>query len=287
MRLRIQPVDATLSWHSVSIYRACSSQAFVCSNVKSSEKLMRNRVLPIVVGAVLVLGVVLVAIGSQRLLRPEGIQDSLATLQDLPFDEFVDASYKQILLRSPELVTTMCLSQLLGTRDDQLDDICYTYVDETYQLMAGIQDILATHDRSTLDYEQQISYDSYAWLLDDWDRQHDYLYHFYPVTHGFSRQNDLFRFFEDEHPMETVENVEDYIARLWQVDDQFDCLVKNLADSEAQGVMAPAQMLQRAADRVRYVVPGSATNLRFYTALETRSAAIDGLSPQMRQDLLT
>jgi len=248
---------------------------------------MRNRIPPIVAGAVLVLGVVLVAMGSQRLLRPEGNQVSLETLQDLPFDEFVDASYKQILLRSPELVTSMGLSQSLGTRDDQLDNICYTYVDETYQLMAGIQDILATHDRSTLDYEQQVSYDSYAWLLDDWDRQHDYLYHFYPVAHGFSRQNDLFRFFEDEHPMETVENVEDYVARLWQVDDQFDCLVQNLADSEAQGVMAPAQMLQRAADRVRYVAPGSATSLRFYTALVTKSAAIGGLSPQMREDLLT
>jgi hypothetical protein len=54
---------------------------------------MHNRALLIFAGALLVLGMVLAAMGGQRLLRPEGIQELLGTLRDLPFDEFVDASY--------------------------------------------------------------------------------------------------------------------------------------------------------------------------------------------------
>jgi len=213
------------------------------------------------------------------------IQDILDVLQGLQFDEFIDASYKQILLRSPELVTSMGLSGSLGIRDDQLDNICNDFVIETYELKAGINDILRSYDRETLSYEQQISYDSYSWILEGWDVEHEWMYHFYQVTHGFSRQNELFRFFEDEHPLETLQNAEDYISRLEQVDDQFACLIQNLEDSETRGVLAPAQMLQRAADQIGGIVPGSARDLTFYSTFVTKTAAISGLSLAQRQAL--
>jgi len=249
---------------------------------------MRNRIPLLIAGAAfLFISVVLLVPNSVGSSRQDGdTQDILDTLQGLQFDEFVDASYKQILLRSPEVVTSMGLSQSLGIRDDQLDNICYSFVGETYELMAGIHEILNSYNRSELDYEQQISYDSYSWILSDRAAEHEYMYHFYPVTHGFSRQNDLFRFFEDEHPLETLENAEDYISRLAQVDDQFACLIQNLGDSEARGIMAPAQMLQRAADNIRGVVPGSAADLSFYTTLATKTEAIAELSVVQRQELL-
>ena len=214
------------------------------------------------------------------------IGDILDQLRGLDFDHFVDASYEQILLRSPELVTSMGLSESLGIRDDRLDTICNVYVDETYQLKAGVHEILKTYDRLRLEYEQQISYDSYSWLLDDWAVEHEWMYHFYPVTHGFSRQNELVRFFEDEQPLETVQDAEDYISRLLQVDEQFDCLIQNLEDSEARGILAPAQMLQRAADQIRGIVPGSARSLPFYTTFADKTRDIAELSETDRQNLL-
>ncbi len=215
------------------------------------------------------------------------IQTVLLNLHDLEFDEFVDSSYKQILLRSPELVTGLGLSQSLGVGDDRLDNLCYTFVDETYELKAGIQDILNTYRRSDLDYEQQITYDSYSWLLGDWAADHEFMYHFYPITHGFSPQNNLFRFFEDEHPLQTRQNAEDYISRLTQVDDQFVCLIQNLDDGEARGIMAPALMLQTAADQIRTIEPGTARYLSFYTTFATKITMITGLSAAQRSQLLS
>jgi len=238
----------------------------------------------------LVNGVALLFVGLLSAVPPcfgqDGdIQDVLDDLRGLRFDEFADASYKQVLLRSPELVTSMGLSQTLGIRDDELDNICNDFVIETYALEAGILEILETYDRAALSYEQQISYDSYSWILEGWAVEHEWLYHFYPVTHGFSRQNELFRFFEDEHPLETVQNAEDYISRLEQVDEQFACLIQKLEDSEARGILAPAQMLQRAADQSRGIVPGSARDLPFYTTFVTKTAAITELSLAQRQAL--
>jgi uncharacterized protein (DUF885 family) len=217
----------------------------------------------------------------------DDIQAILDGLQDLAFDELIDASYKQILLRSPELVTGLGLSQALGIRDDRLDNICYDFVDDTYLLKAGTLDILQRYDRSALDYDQQISYDSYSWLLSEWGVEHEFMYHFYPVNHGFSRQNDLFRFMSDEHPLTTAENAEDYISRLEQVDDQFACLIQNLEDSQARGILAPAQMLQLAANRIRYVAPGSARELILYTNFATKIELISELNNAQRQDLLS
>jgi len=250
---------------------------------------MTSRIpLSIAAGVLLCVGTMLIApdiLGSS--LVDGDIQDILDDLQGLPFDEFIDASYVQILLRSPEMVTSLGLSQSFGIRDDQLDNICYSFVDQTYELMAGIRQILSTYARDGLSYEQQISYDSYSWILAGWAAEHDYMYHFYPVTHGFSRQNELFRFLEDEHPLETLINAKDYIARLRKVDDQFGCLIQNLEDSEARGILAPAEMLQRAADAIRGIVPGTATDLSFYTNFAAKIAMIDEISPAERQNLLS
>ena len=239
------------------------------------------------VGFLFVGSLLIVPLSSGTSLAEGDIQDILDDLEGLPFDEFVDASYKQILLRSPEMVTSLGLSQTLGIRDDHLDNICNSFVDETSELEVGIQQILESYDRMELNYEQQISYDSYSWILAGWAVEHDYMYHFYPVTHGFSRQNELFRFFEDEHPLETLRNAKDYIRRLRLVDDQFDCLIQNLDDSEARGIVAPAQMLERAADAIRGIVPGSATDLPFYTTFETKIGTIAQIDPTERQALLS
>jgi uncharacterized protein (DUF885 family) len=246
---------------------------------------MRNRV-PLLDAAVVFFFVGLLLAVPPCFGQDVDIQDILDDLRGLQFDEFIDASYKQILLRSPEMVTSMGLSESLGIGDDQLDNICNDFVIETYELEAGIHEILLDHDREMLSYEQQISYDSYSWILDGWAVEHEWMYHFYPVTHGFSPQNELFRFMEDEHPLETLQNAEDYISRLEQIDDKLACLIQNLDDSEAHGVVAPAQMLQRAADQIRGIVPGSAADLPFYTTLYTKSESIAELSEYQRQDLL-
>jgi uncharacterized protein (DUF885 family) len=50
--------------------------------------------------------------------------------------------------------------------------------------------------------------------------------------------------------------------------------------------MAPADMLRWAADRIRWIVPGTARDLPFYTAFDDRLDAIAGLSEADRRDLL-
>lgn len=217
---------------------------------------------------------------------PTGIHAALDGLRGLPFDEFIDRSYTEILLRSPEDVTSLGLSETLGIRDDALDNVCNPYIEETYELKLGVHEILQTYDRSRLGYDQQIDYDSYSWILDAWEAEHEFLYHFYPVDYRFSRQVRLFRYLADEHPLETRENAEDYVSRIEQIDEQLSCLISNLGDSQQRGIMAPAPFLRRAADQIREIEPGSARYLSFYTDFEAGIAEIAELSEAERQQML-
>jgi len=214
------------------------------------------------------------------------VAEILDDLRGLPFDEFVDDSYREILLRSPENVTSLGLSESFGVRDDRLDNVCNGFVDETYVLKAGILDLLRSYRRERLGYEQQVAFDSYTWILEAWAAEHEYMYHFYPVTYGFSPQVGLFRFLANEHPLETRENAEDYISRLEDVEDQFACLISNLDDSQQRGIVAPAAFLRRAADQIRDIAPGSAPYLSLYTDFEARIATVDELSPVERMHML-
>jgi hypothetical protein len=139
----------------------------------------------------------------------------IADLGGLPFDQFLDESFKQLLLREPETLTYAHLSQAFGLRDDQLNDLSDAYLRQTQQLEVAILDLLRSYDREQLTPEQQLSYDIYKWDLDNRVRGHQFMYNDYPLTHiVFSYDFALNELFTELHELNTRENAEDYISRV-------------------------------------------------------------------------
>jgi uncharacterized protein (DUF885 family) len=168
------------------------------------------------------------------------IDQVIAGLEGLPIDEFFDESYKQLLLREPEVLTYAHLSQEFGLRDDQLNDLADAYIRQTQQLEVAILDLLRTHDREQLTPDQQLSYDIYEWDLDNRVRGHRFMYNDYPLTHFiFSYDFALNELFTELHELNTRENAEDYISRLSQVNRQVDQLLEGLILREEAGVVPP------------------------------------------------
>jgi len=168
----------------------------------------------------------------------------IADLEGLPIDEFFDESYKQLLLRYPERLTELGISEWFGLRNDQLNDISDKYVRETQQLEAAILDLLQTYDRSELLYEQQISYDVYEWYLDDLVRGHEFMYCDYLMHHFLiSYHDELVRLFTEYHPFTSKEDAEDYISRLSQVNRQVEQLLEGLKLRKEAGVVPPRFIL--------------------------------------------
>jgi uncharacterized protein (DUF885 family)/metal-dependent hydrolase (beta-lactamase superfamily II) len=240
-------------------------------------------------GAGRVYGVGAPSPGSSPGAQPSSIPvaEIVSGLQDLPFDEFLDQSYLQLLLRSPETITAMGLSEELGLGNDRLDDLSDAYLRETQELESAVLDLLRSHDRDALSPEQALSYDLYEWFLDSQVRGHQFAYHDYPLHHFIrSYHYNLDGLFTEILPLESERDVKDYIARLSQVDHQVEQLMEGLRLREELGVIPPKFIVDLARESVAgYLGMGStgpssidARQQRVYTRLDQALGQMDGLS---------
>jgi len=210
-------------------------------------------------------------------------------LEGLPLDEFFEESYKQLLLRSPEMVTFLGLAESYGMRNDMLDDLSTAYILETQVLERAVLDLLRTYDRDSLTPEMQISYDVYEWYLDNQVRGHEFMFHNYPFHHFYGSYHErLIMLFNGYHPLNTRQDVEDYITRLSLVDAQVDQLLEGIKYQTDMGVVLPKFIVDLTkVEMIRYLgtykldlASVDTRNLDVYTTLRGALRNIDALSDE-------
>ena len=221
------------------------------------------------------------------------IEDILASLEGLSIDDFFEKSFMQLSLRAPESLTEAGVTTSLGLRDDQLNDISDVYLKETQKLESGILDLLLKYDRDMLTSEQAISYDVYAWYLDNQVRGHEFMYHNYPLTYFIGSYHfNIDSLLTETHPLQTKENAEDYIARLSKVNTQVDQLMEGLAIREEMGIIPPKFIVELTrSELISYLGMRSPDptsiqieSLRVYTRFDEELEQIAELSEQEKTE---
>lgn len=218
----------------------------------------------------------------------------LDELQGLPFEQFLEDSYRQLLMREPQFLTSLGVAAEYGLRNDRLDDLSDAYLRETQAFEAGILGLLREYDRDSLPPESRTSFDVYEWYLDTIVDGHRFLYHDYPVHHFVNSYNDnLLLFFTEEHPLATRDDAEDYITRLTAIDDQVDQLIAGLQTREEMGNIPPNFIVSMTVNRLKDDLNGADTadaaspaDLRLFASFRDRISEIEGLSDADRRDLL-
>jgi uncharacterized protein (DUF885 family)/pimeloyl-ACP methyl ester carboxylesterase len=215
------------------------------------------------------------------------VADIMTGLEGLPIDEFFEESYKQLLLRNPEYLSSIGMAEAYGLRHDRLNDLSDAYIRETQELEAVILYLLLGYDRAKLTPEQKISYDVYEWYLDDLVRGHEFMYHHYPVTHMLGSWDDeLIRLLTELHPLDDPQDAEDYIARLSQVDDQVEQLLDGLKRREELGIIPPRFIVAMALHNLDSIANSSPGYTPFYTAFSEKLQGIEGLGESEKQAFL-
>lgn len=216
------------------------------------------------------------------------VVEILNSLQGLSIDAFFEQSFNQLSLRNPEGLTHAGVSALFGLRDDQLNNLSDAYHRDTQKLETGILERLLTYDQDSLTLEQQISYNVYAWYLDNQVRGHEFMYHNYPLTHFIGSYHfELDNLLTEVHPLKTRANAEDYIARLSKVSTQVNQLMEGLQIREEMGVIPPDFILTLTRDELlNYLgiysveMQVNTKSLRVYTRFDEEIEGIPGLSDQ-------
>jgi uncharacterized protein (DUF885 family) len=223
--------------------------------------------------------------GSAPAWTPTPAADLLKDLRGLEIEDFFQKAYRLWAARDPETLTTLGLADVYGVGDGVLTDISDEFIRETQTVEAGTLEILQGYDRAAFTDEQSVTADIYAWFLDDLIRGHPFMYADYPVNPMVTSVHyNLYMLFTAYHPLENIQDANDYVARLSQVGTKLAQLVDGLKRREERGVILPAFIIPYVTgdlDGIAYSTPSSND---YYTAFKKR---LNGVADEERDALLT
>lgn len=175
---------------------------------------------------------------------PLSATEVLANLENLPFDEFLDESYRQLQLRDPDKLFMNGYADLYGVViGGQFTNLSLEYISQTQQLESGILGLLGSYERKSLSIDQGISYDAYEWYLAMRVRGQEYADFKFLVNPVWGLQNlpvDLL----NELPLETKADAELYIARLANINPWVAQVIEGLQRVEQAGALPPRYVIE-------------------------------------------
>lgn len=202
--------------------------------------------------------------------------DVRGELTGLPFEEFARRSYERLLERSPEAVIDLHLEAELDVGRGHVDDISDPFVAETQELESVLLEMVRTYSEPT------IAREVYEWWLDDRVRGHEFSdleYRLSASVNSVTANTELF--FTDVHPLDTADDAEKYVLRLWNAGKKIEQLLATLKRLNESGIYHPRLILELAEPAISSVARVDPKGTPYYLALQARFPA------GARQDLMS
>jgi uncharacterized protein (DUF885 family) len=205
-------------------------------------------------------------------------------LEGLEIDDFFEQAYRRWLVRDPEGLTTLGLADQYGVGDANLTDISDAFLHQTKALEVGTLYLLRGYDRALLSDSQTLTADIYDWFLDDLVRNQPFFYDDFPVTPIVTSVHfNLYSLFTIYHPLNNLQDAEDYLSRLSQVGTKLTDLIDGLQRRRDHGVILPAFTIPIVLDDLAGTRRKPASKHPYYTTFAER---LTGVSEEEQDDLL-
>lgn len=166
---------------------------------------------------------------------------------------FFKEAYEENLALSPEGQTYRGLK----TNYDQLNDISDEMSQKKHQLDIEHLEKLKEFNKYALTPQGKLSYKLFKQDLKQDIKSFKFRFHYYPVNQMFGRHSDLPAFMINMHRIESIQDADDYIARLNQFEEQFEELIKQLEMRKERGIMAPKFVYPKAISDAQNIVSGA------------------------------
>jgi uncharacterized protein (DUF885 family) len=137
-----------------------------------------------------------------------------------------------------------------------------------------------------LDQDQRISAATMRWSLADTIAGERFEDHHFVFAQTTGVHIGLVSFMTQTHPMRNAADVDNYLARLDQVELRIDEAVARARSAATRKLLPPRVILERAQDQVDAFLKPAAPDNIYVTSLAKRSEALADLSPQARADAI-
>ncbi|REL30792.1 DUF885 domain-containing protein [Thalassotalea euphylliae] len=204
------------------------------------------------------------------------------------FRAFLDRTLIQFAFESPETLTSLGFLESLGIKghNAKLDDNSPQSTDELYEKLPKIKEVLLSYDDESLSESDQLSKEITLYLLEFGEQSEPFRYHNYPVNQLFGVQNGYPSFMEAQHQVHSVEDAENYLARLEAVRVKFAQALAGIQLREEKGILPPRFVVDRVLDEMTTFVATPAQENILYTSLKTKLDDAADVNEQDKSRLL-
>lgn len=204
------------------------------------------------------------------------------------FRAFLDRSVVKMAFESPETLTSLGFLESFGItgHNAQLDDDSPAAMDKTFAQVRVLRDTLLRYQDTDLDNNQRISKDIALYLADFALASEPYSYHNYPLNQLFGVQNGYPSFMQAQHQVHSIEDAENYLARLQAVQTKFAQTMEGLTLRESKGIIPPKFVIERVLAEMNDFVATPIQDNILYSSFKTKLTDTD-ISADEQARLLT
>jgi uncharacterized protein (DUF885 family) len=183
-------------------------------------------------------------------------------------DWFYNRVFVEYGIQDPQMLSSMRM--LPSWMDWYSNDLTDQSLAQEKKLQKKLRDDLATlrqYDRAGMNQADALNYDMLEYFLAMQAEGEPFAHHNYPLNQLFGIQNEFPTFMATQHPVASVGEAEDYIARLNKAPVMVNQVMEGLLEREREKIIPPTFVVEKVLKEMRAFVAAEPTKNILYTSL--------------------
>ena len=204
------------------------------------------------------------------------------------FRSLLDRELVKIAFDDPEILTSLGFLEGLGIKghNAHLSDASLAHEEALMARALEIKGLIQGYENSELTESDILSKRIALYLLDFVEANAPYQYHNYPANQLFGIQSAFPSFMQAQHQVLSVDDAENYLARMTELPRKFDQHMEGLTLREDRGILPPRFVVQRVLDEMNDFVATPAVDNILYTSLSDKLELVTDIDDEQRDAIL-
>jgi uncharacterized protein (DUF885 family) len=200
-------------------------------------------------------------------------------------------AFVKVMLKDPELVTTLDIPVLYGFTKSKLTDVSDEADLERLQILKDEFETLKRYNFDELSDEDQLNTRILSWYLNNKVEGESFLYQSYSFNHISSEAIGFPRLMQEYHKLESKSDIEAYLTRLEKFPSKLKQLIKKDSNRASKGALPPDFIIEKTIGVIENVlgISENASDIKsniLYSTFKNGITKIDDLSKDETSDYL-
>ena len=203
-------------------------------------------------------------------------------------NNFFNRAFIQFMWDKPEMLTSMGMLEQIGmnSHNAEWNDGSEAADDRDFEFLDDVMATLAEYDEDDLTEDEMLSVKVLKEMLGTPEEDRKYRYHNYPVNQLFGLQNQIPRFLDTFHRVNTAEDAENYISRLSKIDTKMEQSMEGILIREQKGIIPPAFVIEKSLQIMRDFVEQPAEENVLYVSFKGKLEEAEEITDEQAEEFL-